>query len=209
LNIKNRKVLVIGGGKISERRVNKFLDAGADIIIISESFTDKLKKLNEEGKIKLIYEKITKKNIQKQLDKIFLISITTDNLKMNKNIAEIAKKYRILINMAEQNEIADVIIPASFRKEDIIMSVSTQGKSPLVAKKLKERMSRTILDEDVLWLKIQNYARTNIKKLIKNQIDREIFLKNLLNNKQLQDLVLKNDENGAIELVSSLISKMN
>ncbi|MHA1380036.1 MAG: precorrin-2 dehydrogenase/sirohydrochlorin ferrochelatase family protein [Candidatus Helarchaeota archaeon] len=209
MNIKNRKVLVIGGGKISERRVNKFLDAGADIIIISESFTDKLKKLNEEGKIKLIYEKITKKNIQKQLDKIFLISITTDNLKMNKNIAEIAKKYRILINMAEQNEIADVIIPASFRKEDIIMSVSTQGKSPLVAKKLKERMSRTILDEDVLWLKIQNYARTNIKKLIKNQIDREIFLKNLLNNKQLQDLVLKNDENGAIELVSSLISKMN
>jgi len=143
------------------------------------------------------------------LKKIFLISIATDNPKLNKKIAEIAKNKGILINLAHQNNISDILIPASFKKEDYLISISTLGKSPLMAKKLKKRISQIISNEDGLWLKIQNYARNEIRKIIKNQKDREEFLKNLLKNRQLQDFISKNDENKAIEYVKLLITKLD
>ncbi len=193
---------------MSERRVKKFIEGGGDITVISENFTPGLKKFAEQGKIKIISERISEKNIEKWLKGSFLISLTTDNEDLNFKIANIAKSKGILINLAHQSDLSDVLIPASLQKDDFLIAVSTRGKSPLLAKKLKQRISKLISEEDVLWLRVQTHARERIKKEIEDQKKREEFLNSLLNNEQLAKIIKNLEIDKAKELTNSLISNL-
>ncbi|NVM04562.1 MAG: bifunctional precorrin-2 dehydrogenase/sirohydrochlorin ferrochelatase [Candidatus Helarchaeota archaeon] len=208
MNIKNKKILVIGGGKVSERRIKKFIDGGGKVTIISESFTQIIKDLHKEDKINLIYEKVTEKNIEKWLKDTYLISIATDDFELNQRIADIAKSMGILVNIAQKYQMSDIIIPAHFQKDDILIAVSTKGKSPRLARQLKNKIHDLISDEDILWLKVQNYARNKILTILKNQNEREDFLKNLEKNKNLKTFISKNKLDEALEEVNRLVSKI-
>ncbi len=209
MNIKNKKILVIGGGKVGERRIKKFIDGGGKVTIISESFTQIIKDLHKQDKIELINEKVNEKNIEKWLKNTYLISIATNDLELNKKIADIAKSRGILVNIAQRYQLSDIIIPAHFEKDDILIAVSTKGQSPRLARQIKDKIHDLISDEDILWLKVQNYARNRIFALLKNQKEREDFLKSLEQNKNLKKFISKNKLDEALEEINRLISKIN
>ena len=110
--------------------------------------------------------------------------------------------------MSQKSEISDILIPAHFEKDDILVAISTKGKSPQLAKQLKNKILKFISDKDILWLKVQNYARTEIHSVLEDQEEREQFLKNLEENKTIQDFIIKNNLNGALDIVNNLISKI-
>lgn len=208
LNIKNKKILVVGGGFVSERRVKKFINAGGEITVISESFTNKLYEYHKQNKIKLISQKISEQNIEKWLKNIYLISIATDDPVLNLKIANIAKLKGILINLSQKDQISDILIPAYFEKDDILIAVSTKGKSPWLTKQLKNKIRNLISDEDILWLKVQNYAREKIIFALKDQNERERFLKSLEKNNTLKGFISQNRLKEALEVIDMLIFKL-
>jgi len=202
LNIKGKNILIIGGGKIGERRLIKFLKFQANVTIISPQFTKKIEELAiNNTQINLIEENVTLNSIEKYLKNIFLASIVTDDFDFNMKMAKIIQDHGILVNLAHHSEIADVMMAATIDYGEFTIGILTHGKSPLFAKLLKEKFQRTISLNDLHWLKIQVFAREKAKEKIPSAEVRGKFLNNLFNDPAISE----NIEKGLIENAKQLI----
>ena len=173
LDVKDKKILIFGGGEVSERRARKFLDAKAKVTIISKDFTPQLKKMN----VNIIEREVKKSEIPKLIKNYDIILACTSDEELNNSIEEEARKRGKLVTRADK--ISDFIIPASFEVEGVLIAVSTLGKSPALAKLIKRRIAKLITKEDVKMLKLQEYARELLKNKIPKQRKRKEILKSL------------------------------
>lgn len=133
LNIKNSPCLVIGGGAVAERKVFALLDAKAKVTVISPEITDELKKLVKRKKIRHI------KRVYREGDlKGFFLAISaTSSLKVNKEVSKEAKNLDILLNVVDNPKLCAFIVPAIVKRGDLMIAISTSGKSPYLAKTLR------------------------------------------------------------------------
>lgn len=145
INLEKYKVLVIGGGKTSLRKVKKLLEFGADIKLISQDFLegfDKIKNIVKE-------KKIFTKNDLNIMDDFNLVFATTNNKDLNSIIVNYCLDNKILVNSVTSKE-ASFIVPASFKTGDLSCSISTSGKAPFLSKKikndLKDKYSQEYID---------------------------------------------------------------
>lgn len=150
-NLKNRKIAFIGAGKVAEGRVLKiiklksFSKEKTKILVISREFTKKIKELSSRGYLKLITGEITEKNLDKMLKLIKnydIIFISTNDKHLNDLIEKKARKLKVLANRADK--ISDVILPAYFETDEVLVAVSTRGKSPAYAKSIKNIIEKKI-----------------------------------------------------------------
>ena len=126
LNVRDRKCVVIGGGNIALRKTKKLAAAGAQVTIVSPDFTAGFEAFNT----------VTKQYSPQDPDGAFLAVAATNNRQVNRQIASDAKSKNILVSLCDSAELSDFITPASCASGDITLSVSTNGQSPLLAKKL-------------------------------------------------------------------------
>ncbi|MHA1267434.1 MAG: precorrin-2 dehydrogenase/sirohydrochlorin ferrochelatase family protein [Candidatus Helarchaeota archaeon] len=202
LNLKGKKILIIGGGNICQRRVIKFIHCNAKITIISYQFTNKIQELAAHNpNITLIKEEVNEKSVIKYLDNQFLVSIVTDNPKLNLKIAKTIKKHKILINLAHHSDLEDISIPATIDYGDFIISIFTYGKAPIFAKRMKEKIQNLITKSDINWLNILIFARELGHKTYPTAELRTSFLNALLDDPELSRLI----EKGHLEEAKSLI----
>ena len=133
LDIKNRKCLVVGGGGVGTRKVVTLLDCGAKVTVVSPDVRGKLLELADSGLI--ILEK--RPYLEADLDGMFLVIGTTDDEKLNRQISIDAEKLNMLCNIADRPKVCNFILPSIVNRGDLTISISTSGKSPALAKKLR------------------------------------------------------------------------
>lgn len=138
LKIKNKTVLVIGGGKVAERKVFTLLKAQAKICIIAPILTARLIRLASSGKISWKKRKVSKKDICRAQ----LIIAATDNEFINKQISVWAKEKKILVNVADRPALSDFISTAILRKGKALISVYTNARAPALSRDLKVFLKR-------------------------------------------------------------------
>jgi len=150
-NLKNKKLAFIGAGKVAEGRILKitgskgFSKKGTRITVISREFTEKIKELLPSSYLKLIKYEISEKNLDKMLKLIKnydIVFISTNDKRLNDLTEQKAKKLKLLVNRADK--VSDVILPAYFETEKALISVSTRGKSPAYAKRIKNILEKEI-----------------------------------------------------------------
>ncbi len=180
INLKKFKCLVIGGGKVAERKIATLLKYDADITIISPIITPTIKKIYKQKKIKLKLRKYRTADL-KSFN--FIITATDDN-KLNMQIANIAGKMDILVNTAG-NTNSSFIMPAAFNKGLIKIAVSTSGLNPCLAKIIKEEIEKNFDKNLEKYFKFISKIRQTILKEIKNKKDREELIKKISSNKIL------------------------
>lgn len=167
IEFEDKKVLVIGGGGVGTVRAKKFLEAGAKVRVLSLKFSDELKKLAEEGKVELIEGDAFNENLLEDLiSDSDLVVVAIPNLKINDVVWKIAKKHKTLVNLANDAEKTEVVVPFEDEVEGIRFAVTTEGKSGIVARKVKEAF-RKLLEEDeetIFFLK----AMEHLKKFMKS-----------------------------------------
>ncbi len=205
LNLKGKKVVVFGAGKVAERRIIKLMEAGADITVVSREFTEKIDRL----KIKKVYMDINDnnlKNLEKFVENSDFVIIATNNKHINDKIEEIAKKYGKIVNRADK--VSDFIFPAEIRYGDIIISISTSGRSPAVAKALKRRILNILKKEDLDILEIESFVREKLKEFVDDQKKRREFLREILRNKEIFDSLREKGIAKTKELVVKEIEKL-
>lgn len=134
VNIKNKKVIVVGGGKVAERKVKSLLPYNAKIIVVSPELTNNLRKLVEKNKIKYVKGKYTSSCIK---NAFLVFACTSDNI-VNKKIFMDAKKKKIMCNVCDKTELCDFIVPAVMNKKGLIITVSSDGRNPKLSKRFKE-----------------------------------------------------------------------
>lgn len=151
LKLSSINCLVIGGGAVAERKIERLLESNAIVTVISPEITEVLEKLGNEGKIKYV-----KRNYQQgDLDGFFLVIASTDSLPVNKEIYEEASKKSILINSVDDVENCNFYLPSILTRGDLQIAISTSGKSPYFAKKLRKHLEKFFyhgLDNDLLQL---------------------------------------------------------
>ena len=139
LNLEGRNVLVVGGGRIALRKVKSLVPTGARITVVAPQFDPEFDAL-KSGKS----ASITLKNHPYEpidLCGIFMVFICTDKPAVNAQVSNDARARRILVNNACDYLDGDFIVPARMDfGENIAVTVSTQGRAPSLAKKLKQKI---------------------------------------------------------------------
>ena len=132
LNIHGRKCTVAGGGNVAERKVKTLLKYGADVTAVSPVFKDRFPNV----------KRLEKEYSSSDIENSFIAA--TDNKEVNQTIYNDAKKRNILVSLSDDTEHSDFILPSSKNYDDITISVSTNGKSPALAKKISQIKSNDL-----------------------------------------------------------------
>jgi len=160
LNLQGKKCVVVGGGTVALRKVTALLDCGADITVISPTPHAEISKLFKSRAIQLIRRSYEPGD----LEEAALSIAATHVKKINRKVAEEAKKNGILVNVVDDSEPSDFIIPSSFRRGDLSVAVSTSGRSPAFAKKIRAKLEKNIGIEYAYLLSLIAEIRSEIKK---------------------------------------------
>ena len=197
LNLTGKHVIVIGGGVEGSRKVRGLLGQNCKITVITERLNSYLEELSNEKKIEIIKMKIKSANVLDNYHNIFLILAATDNKELNRQIVEKGRSMKSFVYAADDPPISDFSYASIINIEGVMqVAVSTYGKSPIMARKLRiktERiLRRTIKQSDIENTKLQEFARMAARPRIKTVIERKRFLYSLINNKNIQSLINDN-----------------
>jgi len=160
LNIQGKKCLVVGGGEVALRKVQMLVEHGANVEIVSPTFCPQLNQLVKDGTIQAIHRDYETED----LNDVFLAVAATDDIKTNEKVATEARKIGILVNVVDKPDISDFIVPSYFRRGDIIVAVSTSGRSPALARKIRGELERDFKAEYAQLAVIASEVRNELKQ---------------------------------------------
>lgn len=197
LNLSGKHVIVIGGGVEGSRKVRGLLGQNCKITVISERLNSYLDGLSNEKKIEIIKMKINDANVLDNYHDIFLVLAATDNKELNRKIVEKGRSMKSFVYAADDPPVSDFSYASIINIEEVMqVAISTYGKSPIMARKLRikaERiLRRTIKQSDIENTKLQEFARMAARPKIKTITERKRFLYSLINNKNIQNLINEN-----------------
>jgi precorrin-2 dehydrogenase / sirohydrochlorin ferrochelatase len=160
LDCHGQRCLVIGGGRIAERKVQGLLEAGAAVTIVSPSLTPALAEL--EGKCLLTWK--NREYAPGDTKGAFLVYAATHDHTVNLKAAEEARSMGIPVNVASEAEAGTFITPAVLRRGRLTVAVSTSGAGPGAAAGIKELLEETLGEEYSYYLDFLHSMRTEIKR---------------------------------------------
>ncbi len=187
IKLDGKTALVVGGGRVAQRKIETLLEYGASVHIISKELTDKLKQLVESGDIRHMGEKFENKH----LDGAFLVIAATDNEKLNHEISEAAQKRGLLINTVDQPTDCNFIVPSIVKRGDLILAISTSGKSPALAKKLRKKMDGQFGSEYEPFLILMGCLRKEVLKMGLSHNENGRIFKEIVDSDVLEALTSK------------------
>lgn len=194
LDINGRPCVVVGGGKVAERKVNGLLGAGASVTVISPAATKSLKGLASKGRIKLNKARFR----PGMIEGFFLAFAATDSREVNEAVWKEAQERGVPVNAVDDPAHCSFIMPAVVDRGSLTVAISTSGKSPLLARLLREGLETVIGTEYETLVEILGAVR---KKLLKTRLSRdkkESIIKDLLNS-QLPEMIRDGNSRGVNE----------
>ena len=213
LNLKGRNILVIGAGTEGAKRIKSLSKHDCKIIIISETVNESLYEI--EGKnnpIIIIRRKIEDPSIIDEFNDIFVVFASTNDPFLNKKIIERAKEKGLLSYSIDDASASDFFFTSIINIDEIIqIAISTSGKSPLMSKIIRDRIENAIKNiigkKDTDNIKIQEFAREHVRDYIENQHERRKFLYSIVDDREIQELIAKNNIDKAKERIINTLDK--
>lgn len=190
-NTENKKILVVGGGKAALLKLKSLLNIVAEITVISKDFSFDTSEFKKEYKnLNFIKENFEINKIKTEYDMAF---ICTDNEKLNTEIREFFKHKKTIVMLADNKKESDFITSAIIQKENITISVNTQGKSPTASKLILNEIEK-LLTEDFTE-KINLICKIRELLLKEKEVNSNINIKDIMDslklksNRELMDII--------------------
>jgi precorrin-2 dehydrogenase / sirohydrochlorin ferrochelatase len=158
LDIRGRRCLVVGGGRVGARKVDTLLQCGGVVTVVSPDVMPKLVQLAADKVICLKQRAYRSTDVQG----MFLVIGATDDEKLNRRIHTDADQLNLLCNIADRPEICNFILPAVVRRGDFVMAISTAGKSPAFAKHIRRQLEHQFGPEYGSLLELMGAIRTRL-----------------------------------------------
>ena len=172
LRLEGKKCVVIGGGKVAERKILSLLEANAIVVLVSPDATLFLAKLAEEGKITWI------KDIFKPdyLEGAWLVFACTNQREVQREVFQACEERKIFCNVVDQPDVSSFIVPSVVKRGALTLAISTSGASPAVSRRLRERLERLFGEEYASYLEFMRRIRELIlsKGLPKEEKERKL-----------------------------------
>ncbi|MGR6001969.1 NAD(P)-binding protein [Bacillus cereus] len=182
VRVNEKRVVVIGGGKVAGFKIIPLLKQGADIVVISPELDANLVKLVEEKKIRWYQREYEKSDIKSA----FLVVATSSDSILNEQVAEDAAENQ-LVNVITNPESGNVHFPAAIHRGLLNIAVSTGGASPKLAKKIRDDIANKYDETYESYLDFLYEVRLKLKDLQLEKRERNILLQEVLKSVYVQN----------------------
>ncbi|MGN2497455.1 siroheme synthase CysG [Serratia nevei] len=135
-DLKQRPVLVVGGGDVAARKVDLLQRAGAEIRIVAQSLSPELEQQRQRGQLLWLGKTFD----PQQLDDVFLAIAATDDNALNAAVFAEADKRRVLANVVDDQPRCSFIFPSIIDRSPLVVAVSSSGQAPVLARLLREKL---------------------------------------------------------------------
>ncbi|MGD6810425.1 MAG: precorrin-2 dehydrogenase/sirohydrochlorin ferrochelatase family protein [Candidatus Bathyarchaeia archaeon] len=202
-----KTIVIIGGGREGCRKILNLVDSNAQITVVSSDFSDGIKSFAEQGKIRLHRAQIKEpQDFVSLLDpKPDLLLAVTNDTALNAQLLKAGKAVGCLVYSVDAPELSDFTFPAVARIGDVKIAVSTGGKSPAMARELRQRIVKYVTPEDLLAIDLQSYLRKLLKISVDDHHVRSQILNEMLNNVDIKQALRDGNLDAAKELALKLL----
>lgn len=202
VDLKGKKALVVGGGKVAHRKIETLLDHGASVEVIAREMGRPVAGLVEAGSIRYGGQEFS----EDRLDGVFLVIAATSDGDLNRLVSEKAQRRGLLVNAVDQPSDCSFILPSVLRRGDLVVCVSTSGKSPALAKKIREDLEEQFGDEFESFLAVMGRLRERVLCLgLSQQQNKEVFEKLIAS--RLLYCLREKDWEGAASIVTGILGR--
>lgn len=160
LRLQGKDCLVIGGGRVAFRKVSGLLAARANVTVIAPALCAEIECLVKQKKVAWLPRRYESAD----LDGAYLAITATDDPDVNAQVYHDGEALRVLVNSADDPDNCHFILPASIRRGDLIISISTGGASPAMAAILRERLEAEIGEEWGTLTELMAEAREKLQR---------------------------------------------
>jgi siroheme synthase-like protein len=176
IDIEDRAVLIIGGGVVCARKAETMMRYGARVTIVSPEITEEIAAWEQAGAL-AVHRKMY---MESDLEGASIVIASTDDPCVNARVARDCRRRRIPVNVVDVTHLCEFIVPAIIEKGSIQIAISTGGKSPALARTLKEDLQRTIGPEYAEVNDLLGTLRKSAKKVLPTDIDRKRFFDGII-----------------------------
>ncbi|WP_276352850.1 precorrin-2 dehydrogenase/sirohydrochlorin ferrochelatase family protein [Cohnella caldifontis] len=172
LRLDGRLCVVIGGGQVAERKTAGLLEAGAKVRVVSPELTPALSRLVSEAAM----EWRKKEAEPSDWDGAFLAFAATDRPEVNRAMAEAAKESGIPVNVADEGESGDFILPAVLRRGDLLLAAGVSGSGPALAARIVRELAERYGPEYAGYAAAYREVRAAVRSYAENPEERRRLL---------------------------------
>lgn len=173
-DLKQRPVLVVGGGDVAARKVSLLQRAGAEIRIVAQSLSPELEQQRQQGRVLWLGKTFD----PQQLDDVFLAIAATDDNALNAAVFAEADKRRVLANVVDDQPRCSFIFPSIIDRSPLVVAVSSSGQAPVLARLLREKLEALLPASLGLMVQVAGRWRGQVKQRLASIGERRRFWEN-------------------------------
>lgn len=161
LELEGMTALVVGGGAVACRKVESLLACGAKVSLVSRDLAPGLRERVANGEIRFLGKEMQ----DPFLEGVSLVIVATDDPGLNHRLSVAARARGLLVNAVDQPEDCTFIVPSIVRRGDLLIAISTSGKSPALSQKIRKRLETTFGREYAEFLALMGKVREAVLAL--------------------------------------------
>jgi len=154
--------MVVGGGRVAERKVKALIESGAKITVVSPKLTTYLQQIKDKGTIKHVDREYKDGDVEG----MFLVISAADNEDVNQRVSDQCFAKGILVNVVDDPPKCNFFVPAVLRRGDLTIAISTRGKSPMLAACIRGQLEKQYGSEYAELLKLLGDIRQELKQSV-------------------------------------------
>lgn len=195
--------LVVGGGAVALRKISGLLEVGAEVTVVAPEVSSDLKQLEESGRLTLHRRPFRPSDLDGQV----MAFGALDDPDARRILADEARSRGIPVNLADDPVNCDFILPSVLRRGDLLVTVSTGGKSPALARKLRQVLEDKIGPSFALQVEAMGEVRERLFKDLPDHghLRREVLMG--IVDSDLLDVLRNGDEKSFLERVDRMINE--
>ncbi|KAB7706187.1 NAD(P)-binding protein [Bacillus aerolatus] len=173
VDLSDEKVVVVGGGEIALHKIENLLRFGLRVHVVSPTVHSEIEKLAREGLITIRQKYVE----EADYDDAFLVIAVTNSSEVNDDVARKAKAVGKLVVHTGQPELGNSTIPATLQRGRLVLSVSTGGASPTLAKQIRDQLEEQYDDSYENYIDFLYEVRQIVKRIEPDRTIRRHLLK--------------------------------
>lgn len=175
LKIEDMNIIIIGGGKVAYRKCINFLAFNKKVRVISKDFIEEFEDLKD------CIDTIKDNYDEKYIKDAFVVVAATNDEDVNRKIGLYCRENGKLVNVVDNANLSNFTVPSFVKRGDLLLSVSTGGKSPSLSSKIRKDLEEVYDESYEEYVSLLGEARENIIKNTEDIKERRNKLKEILN----------------------------
>jgi len=200
-DLTRQRVLIVGGGEVALRKVSLLERTGALITVVAPEIAPEFTERAAAGKLKVVLREFSPED----LDGVRLVIVATSRRAVNRWIASLSEARNIPVNVVDDREASRFIVPAIIDRDPVLVAVSTGGTSPVLARRLRERLEALIparIGELASWLRA---LREATRRKLRDTGERRRFFEAVVDGPAAQRFI-EGDHQGAQRIAQQLLA---